>query len=427
MNVHHGNQGSGEEQMAHPRIAHLIADLNGFGGTEATLLRYINGSGIPRHCHRVIVLKQTGTGNTIGTQMIAAGIPMLALEQKGSLMSPAALRRLHVELQAFAPDVISGWLYHCCLLATALAGMLARRPAVVWHFRCSTFSSLRHTPVRFLTQRMLRVLAPLTAPVMVSNSRVAVADHAALGFDARPERWHIIHNGIDTRHYRPDPHDRQAVRRELGIAANALVVGCVGRLVPEKSYDTMLQAMAAVLRMLPAETAARLHFVGMGQGVSAANPAFNALMPPGLPADRLHLLDKRADVARLLRALDIYVLSSVSEAFPNSLAEAMASGLACVSTAVGECPEVLALPDCIVPAGDAERLASRIAALAATDEGQRRAIGDGNRQRIMERFTLAHMVERFDAVFLDAAGMADGAGNMAAGPADAMPIARRRA
>jgi glycosyltransferase involved in cell wall biosynthesis len=188
----------------------------------------------------------------------------------------------------------------------------------------------------------------------------------------------------------------------------------------------MLLAMADALRMLPSELAAQLHFIGMGQGVSATNPAFSALMPPGLPAHRLHLLDKRADVARLLRALDIYVLSSMSEAFPNSLAEAMASARACVSTAVGECPEVLALPDLIVPAGDAGRLAGRIAALAAMDESQRRAIGDGNRERIMERFTLARMVERFDALFLEAAGMTDGAGSMAAGAAGAVSVARRR-
>lgn len=416
MNGTHDNR---REEAVYPKIAHIIADLNGFGGTETTLLRYIGSSSLPKECHRVIVLKQVGTTNTIGAQMIAADIPLLSLEQKGSLMSPGSIMRLHADLKMFAPDVISGWLYHPCLLATLLAGMLPRRPAVVWHFRCSTFSSLRHTPVRFLTQRMLRLLAPLTAPVLVSNSRVAMSDHAALGFDVSPERWHIIHNGIDARHYCPDAHDRQVVRRELGIPADAVVIGCVGRLAPEKSYETMLQGMAVALGQLPREAASRVHFVGVGQGVCAANPAFSALVPPSLPADRMHFLDKRADVARVLRSLDVYVLSSVSEAFPNALAEAMASGIPCVATAVGECPDVLAWPESIVPPGDAERLGSRIAALAAMEEGQRRAIGEANRQRIMECFTLSRMVDRFDALFLEAA-------SMAARPTVAVPVARRR-
>jgi glycosyltransferase involved in cell wall biosynthesis len=116
------------------------------------------------------------------------------------------------------------------------------------------------------------------------------------------------------------------------------------------------------------------------------------------------LLGKRADVPRLLRALDFFVLASISDAFPNALIEAMSTGLACIATDVGQCGKVLNNPDCLVPPSDAEKLANCIIKLVEMSDGERHSLGSDNRERIAGHYELRKMVSRFDEVFCGAAG-----------------------
>lgn len=389
--------------MKFPKIAHIITDLNGFGGTEATLLRYLKQSAIPNDRHKVFVLKSIGVGNTLGTQMVAAGITVFALDQRHGSISLKAMIRLYRELKEFKPDVISGWLYHPSLLASVFSILLTNHPVAVWHIRCLTFASILKTPGRFIVQRLLAVLSRLINPVLVSNSSVAMREHASIGFEVARKHWTIIPNGIDVAQYFPQSEEGLAVRRELGIPADALLIGCIGRNVPEKGYNVMFEALALVREKLQPDIAARLHFLAAGNGVTAENESFKNLAFTTLQLDTAHLLNKRADIPRLLRSLDIYVLPSISEAFPNSLVEAMATGLACIATNVGECSEVLSNPSLIVPSHDAVQLADRIVTLAEISQYERGKLGETNRMRITNHFGLGKMVISFDSMFVKAA------------------------
>lgn len=389
--------------MHFPKIAHIIADLNGFGGTEATLLRYIQGSSIPIGFHNVIVLKSIGVGDTLGTQMVASGISVVELNLEHGLMSPRKMARLYRELKNIDPDVISGWLYHPSLLASVFSLLLKRRPTAVWNIRSSNYGSLLKTPGRYVVQRMLSLLSHVTRPILVSNSSVAVGQHAAIGFDVRPERWEIIHNGVSVDQYSPADKGDCSVRRELGIPFDALLVGCVGRFVPEKGYEDMFKALALTLQRLNPILASRVHFLAIGEGITAQNQVLMKLAASTAMDDRFHFLGKRADVPRILRALDIYVLPSVSEAFPNALVEAMATGLACISTNVGECREILPASDFIVEPRDTTKLAQCIVKLLEMSKQERITLGQRNRERVISRFTLSRMVASFDALFKHAA------------------------
>jgi glycosyltransferase involved in cell wall biosynthesis len=385
------------------RIAHVITDLNGFGGTEATLLRYLQRSNNTKFNHRVVVLKSIGEGNTLGAQMVRSGIEVVELKLASGSISLRGLAQLYLALRAFKPDVISGWLYHPSLLATALAPWLTHKPAVVWNIRSLPFADLLKNTSRFVVQRLLAVLSRITRPVLVSNASAAMKAHRAIGFGRKHDRWSIIPNGLDAAQYFPDKDDALAVRRALDIPDDALLIGCVGRFVPEKGYAVMFDALASAHQKLGPEIASRLHFLAIGNGVAAENSLFMKLAcRSGLKADHLHLLGKRDDVARLIRALDFFVMPSISEAFPNSLVEAMATGLACIATDVGECAEVLAHPAWIVPAGNAEQLADRMVELAGMGVESRAAMGAINRERVAGHFALDTMVDHFDALFVEA-------------------------
>ena len=386
--------------MSFPRIAHIVGDLNGYGGTEATLLRYIKQSRIPCEQHRVIVLRSIGEKNSFGAEMVAAGIYVRALGQSRGLMTPTAMVCLYRELRDFGPDIISGWLYHPSILASMLVPLLGRRPVVAWHIRCLTFSSLRKTPGRFIAQRILTVLSGLTDPVLVSNSKTAALDHGAIGFGRDLNRWTVIPNGLDVSGYFLCREDAIEVRRALGIPVDAILIGCVGRFAPEKGYSIMFRALAIAQQKLSVEMAAKLHFLAVGNNVTHDHLAFSALASTAnLPWENMHLLGKRADVPQLLRALDLFVLPSIYEAFPNALVEAMATGLPCISTDVGECREVLANPVAIVEPNNACQLADGICAMIELSEQERRILGDANRRRITDSYGLKMMVDRFDSLF----------------------------
>lgn len=381
-----------------PRVAHIITDLNGFGGTEATLFRYLKGSGIPLEFHRVIVLKTIGGGNTLGAQMVAAGFFVVELNQKKGVISIKGLKDVYREIKAFDPDVISGWLYHPCLLATIFALLTKRRPRVVWHIRSLTFSSLLKTPGRYIVQRVLAMLSHVTKPLIVSNSTKAIQEHVSMGFSVHNKQRTIIPNGIDLSEYFPDRREGLVVRNELGIPDNAILIGCIGRFAFEKGYPVFFDALKLVREKLPPELAKHIHFLGVGSGVSLINIPFKSIASGSLEINKLHLLDMRADVPRLLRGLDVFVLPSLSEAFPNALVEAMASGLACIATDVGECGEVLVNQNYIVPPSDSIQLAARIIQLVEMPVDERLSLGIDNR-RVVNQYRLSKMVRSFDELF----------------------------
>jgi glycosyltransferase involved in cell wall biosynthesis len=144
----------------------------------------------------------------------------------------------------------------------------------------------------------------------------------------------VIANGIRLEQFKPDAAARAAVRAELGIAADALVVGMVGRIDEFKNQPLLLAAIAP--RLGPA-----VHVVFVGDGPTRAGlDAAVAALPPAARA-AAHVLGRRMDVARLLPAFDVFALSSKSEGLPLVVPEAMAAGLPVVATAVGGLPTVI--------------------------------------------------------------------------------------
>lgn len=398
---------SGDRLARFPRIAHIITDLNGFGGTEITLLRYLKRSNIPPEFHRVFVLKTIGVGDTLGSQMVAAGFSVLEFNQNKSITSFFGLRNIYLEIRNFKPDLISGWLYFPSFLATVFAFFIKCHPPVVWHIRSlpvSSFMDLLKTPGRYILQRILAMLSHVTESLIVSNSSKAIRDHATLGFTSTVNRQIVIPNGIDLSEYYQSREEGQVVRSELGIPENAILIGSIGRFVPEKGYPEFFEALNIALEKLRPELSRHVHFLGVGSGVCSKNASFNKIASASLGKDRLHLLGKRADVPRLLRALDFFVLSSISDAFPNALIEAMSTRLACIATDVGQCGEVLNNPDCLVPPSDAVKLANCIIKLVEMTDSERHSLGVDNRERIAKHYELRIMVSRFDGVFCDAAG-----------------------
>lgn len=213
-----------------------------------------------------------------------------------------------------------------------------------------------------------------------------------------PERVSVIPNGIDLSPYR-EPLDRALLRRRLGWSAGEPVAGTVARLVPEKSQDLMVRAFAhAVAHGRPG----RLVLVGDGPCRAELE-----VLAKGLGLDgRVEFLGFRRDVPSLLRAMDMFALSSRMEGMALTLIEAMASGLPVVATDVGGTREVVqaGITGRLVPAGDLDALALALRALFE-DEKTRSTLGAAARRAAEERFSAERMARDYADLYDDALGL----------------------
>jgi glycosyltransferase involved in cell wall biosynthesis len=148
-----------------------------------------------------------------------------------------------------------------------------------------------------------------------------------------------------------------------------------------------------------ARTDPRVHICLAGLGVDARNQDLTGRIP-GDVAARFHLLGERKDVPALMNAFDLLCSSSAwGEGFPNVLGEAMACGIPCVTTDVGDSREVVGDTGLVVQPADPTALASGLSASLSMPLNQRMALGRAARDRIREYFGLAHVVARYAALY----------------------------
>ena len=208
----------------------------------------------------------------------------------------------------------------------------------------------------------------------------------------------VIHNGVDIDRYHPGPPD-PALKQELGIREGERVVVTVASLRPVKQIDNLLRAIPAVLAGRP-----NTRFLLVGDG-SERGRLMGLARELGI-SERVTFAGLRSDIDAILRLGDYFVLPSRTEAFPNVLLEAMASGLPIVTTDVGSVRELVADRESafIVPPGRPDDLSRAINTLLSDDETASR-FKELGRRIVEERFTLEEMCKKrervFDAVLAD--------------------------
>jgi glycosyltransferase involved in cell wall biosynthesis len=207
-----------------------------------------------------------------------------------------------------------------------------------------------------------------TTDAMIAVSG-AVRDHVAARLLVDPGRVDVVLNGIDPDKVRDC--DRDAARQALGLRADDLAIGCVGRVCRQKGQDLFVQAALALLHRMP-----RAQFLIIGSPEDAAmTDALTRQIADAGAADRIRFLGHRPDIAPIYRALDVLAAPSRWEGFGLMLAEAMAAGCAVVASAVGAIPEVTAGAAVLVPPDDPDALAEALAGLGGQEQQAMQAKG----------------------------------------------------
>lgn len=372
------------------KILHVISGL-GDGGAEAVLYRLITSDGVDVH-HVVSLI---GIGK-YGPLLRAAGTTVTTLDMPRGCVTPDGFGTLWRTVRTWRPDVVQAWMYH----ADLLAGIVSRLNGipVVWGIRHTVLDRARASRATMAVAWTCARLSRRVPKRIVCCAETARQVHVAKGYDAR--RMVVIPNGYDLARLAPDPDARSRVRRELGVGEDCELVGMVARFDPYKDHANLI----ATLGRLRAE-GRRFEVVLVGAGMDDGNTVLATLLDKAGITRQVHLLGPRPDIPAVMNALDLHVLSSSAEAFPNVLAEAMACGTPCVATDVGDAARIVGETGWIVPPRDANALADAVG--RALDEHARHDMWKRRqelaRQRITAEFGIEKMVERYRAVWRAAA------------------------
>jgi glycosyltransferase involved in cell wall biosynthesis len=267
------------------------------------------------------------------------------------------------------------------LIYGAPGGKLAR--AVVVHSKHGIVPVSRRA-------HWLRRTAASAADLFVAVS-AATADTARANRECAPGKLRVVINGTDLSRF-PAPHGaRAAIRRELGIPAQARVLITIGRLVKEKNHALLVRAVGPLLR-----DDRRLILVGDGP----LRDELRARLKELENGHYVHLTGARQDVPSLLAGADAFVLSSDSEGLPIGLLEAWAAGLPVVSTAVGGIPAAVRSDETglLVPPGDEGALTTALLRVFDGDEALGR-MAERGRAHVLDTYSAEHMAEAYFSLY----------------------------
>lgn len=355
-----------------------MTDITGRGGAEKALVDL--ALHLDRRRFNVSVCATRSAGN-YQPLLDAAQVPTVILERNsrwdavklGGLVRLLRRQRIHV--------------LHTHLFGTntwgRLLGTLAGVPVIIAHEHWSSKAQHEVWVDRLLYRLSDRIIVPSEA----SKRLVMELEHI-------PARaLTVVYNGVDIAQFAPGA-ERAAVRAELGLTTDNVVIGSVGRLSADKGgQDVLIRAVAEVRQTQP-----QVRLVFVGDGPLRVN--LEALVFELGLSDQVHFTGQRADVARLLGAFDIFVLPSLREALPIAVIEAMAVRLPVVAGRIGGIPEVVedGTTGCLVPPGDGAALAAVLERLVA-DPALVARLGAAGQARVQSQFTVEQMVRRVEHLY----------------------------
>jgi glycosyltransferase involved in cell wall biosynthesis len=325
------------------------------------------------------------SGGPFERELMDGDVRLISLGKRSRWDLLRAVRRLAAELRAIRPDIVHAYLVEPNLLALALKPLFPSTK-VVWGIRASRMDLARYDWFARVNFR-LQAFAARFADRIIVNSQAGRDYHVARGFPAA--KCLVIPSGVDTARFKPDRAAGKAKRQAWGIGDDTVLVGLVGRLDPMKDHRTFLEAAALVAREDPAT-----RFVCVGGGAPDEAAELRKLADEYRIGPRVTWAGECDDMPDVYNALDIACSASSGEGFPNAIGEAMACGVPCVVTDVGDSAILVGNTGIVVPPNDPQALAE---GLSKCKGSLRLAPAANPRSRIEHDFDVSALVDRTEA------------------------------
>ena len=371
------------------RCIHIISGL-GRGGAEGILFNLCLNDLANEH----IVVSMTSDG-VYGSLLRDSNIEVICLNIGSLVGAISNSLRLFKLIRLKKPDVVQTWMYH----ADFFGGTIARISGIK-----KIFWNVRHTHLDLKSTKLLTIIvAKLCARFskiiphkIICCSIKAIESHTRFGYDK--EKFILISNGYDLVRFSPH-HISSLPSLSLKKYNKSLpLIGMIARFTPEKDHKNLLTALHIVHKK-----GKQFSCMLIGEGMDSNNKTLMKLIKDYGLTSCIHLLGAQKEIPIYLNILDLHVLSSQNEAFPNVLAEAMACGIPCVVTNAGESKYILGDTGWLVEPNNSESLAEAIeeALDMMIDKLLWVDLKNQSRRRIVDNFSIKKMIEHYNIVWND--------------------------
>jgi len=366
------------------KVLHVISGLK-VGGAEMMLYRLILSARNGGYEHLVVSLNSTGEMRKCFED---AGIELIVLDFKRSPF--AHFFRLVSLIRRVNPDIVQSWLYHADLLG-GLAALIAGPHPIVWNLRSTAIPQGAFSIIYWLI-RLCAICSYFIPDRIICCANSAKVAHTKLRYAAH--KMIVIPNGYDCPAFKLHTDLRAKIRLDLEFANNDIVIGIVGRFDPLKDFKNFVTAASFM-----AEKCVDVKFLMVGRGNEWSNAILRGWIEGAGLVAKFRLVGEQPDVAYYLSAVDIFCLSSVNEAFPNVVVEAMAMGLPCVVTRAGDAADIVGDDDFVVPVKDPILLSEAMLRMCRLDPISRKMLGERNAKKVNQEYGIESIRQRYEEVY----------------------------
>lgn len=372
------------------KILYIISGLP-TGGAEMMLYKLL--SGIDRDIFEPIVISLTDYGS-LRNNIKNLNIPVYKMGMNACFPNPFKIWRFIKLTRKINPKLIQGWMYHGNLAALLAKWVLPNRVLLLWN--------IRHTPddlkkEKRLTARVIRLGARLSAQPdqIIYNSNVSAQKHESIGYSDKHKNF--IPNGFNCEQFKPFDNAKSKLCHSLDLKKDTLLIGLIARYHIMKDHVTFLHSAGKLNKTYP-----EIHFVLVGQGVDKSNRLLVKLIEDLKITKNIHLLGKRMDVDKITAGLDIACSSSSwGESFSNAIGEAMACGIPCVVTDVGDSARIVGETGIVVKPRDRKAFTDAMITLIKMSSEERLGLGKLARNRIIKHFSIDIVVKQYEDLYRD--------------------------
>lgn len=372
------------------KVLHIITSLND-GGAEALLYRMCKYDKSNSH----IVISLMGR-QKYGLMLNKVGVDVYTLNFLNGRVSIAGFHKLYQLIKQIKPDVIQTWLDHADLIG-GIVGRLAGVKNIFWGVHHIELIKGESKPLTILVSKINSFLSHFIPHKIIYCAEESRKAQEKIGY--KKSKGVVVLNGYDVEGFTQDYLLEKKLRNELSISEDTFLIGHVGRYDPQKDVGNLIEALALLHK-----GQFKFSAVIIGTDLDTNNQDLVSMVDKNGLNEFVHLLGRRNDINGVMNGIDLFVLSSLSEAFPNVLNEAMLCGTPCVTTDVGDAADIVSDTGWVVPSRDSKLLADAIS--QASKEKQLNNTcwldkKDACRQRVINNFSLEKMVKNYQKVWAD--------------------------
>ncbi len=369
-----------------PRILHIIGSLD-IGGGERFLLRLLSLDELDKIKCTVISLTDLGF---IAHQLSDVGVTVYALGMKRFLFVPFHFIKLVRLIKQVKPDIVQTWLYHADFFG-GIAAKFAGVKHVSWGLLGTEISKSVFS-VTGIIRKACALLSYVLPSKIMCVAESTIKTHRALGYCDK--KMQFFHNGLDFSSLHATETERTAFRLRHGMDEKDIVIGSLGRFNPLKDHYTLIRAAEKLITKIP-----NVRFLIIGRELTPLNEELMGWINQTGLRERFILLGESSKIPVCLAAMDIFCLHSRAEGLPTVLAEAMAMGLPCVSTDVGDAGILMGEAGVLVEKQNPEALADGLLKLLYMTPEERLALGSAAQKKVKTEYAIEQTQQEFSQVY----------------------------